>query len=81
MNKREEYLTQNIPYHLPENWGLIDYPVKKLDDNIGLLQPFPKTVNIQLDHQPIIPQLSSSNSLLISASPKSLKIVALLTIR
>ncbi|MFM6189439.1 glycosyltransferase family A protein [Planktothrix sp.] len=81
LNKREEYLTQNIPYHLPENWGLIDYPVKKLDDNIGLLQPFPKTVNIQLDHQPIIPQLSSSNSLLISASPKSLKIVALLTIR
>ena len=31
-------LGQNIPYHNPEGWGMINYPLKKLNDRIWELQ-------------------------------------------
>lgn len=33
-----ELLKNNIPYKNADNWGLIDYPLKKIDDRIWVLQ-------------------------------------------
>lgn len=81
LNKREEYLTQNIPYNIPNNWGLVDYPVKKIDENIWLIEAKVKNINFVNPDPPGTTFGSLSNPLLIPAIPKKLKVVALLTIR